>query len=408
MVTCFDGYQMARHGRAGPALGIAAIGSFVAGTIAILALQFLAPPLATFALQFGPPEYAALTLLGLLLAVYLSGASVLKGVIVIFIGIALSLVGLDSVAGTPRYNLGLLNLQGGIDIVTIIMGLFGIGEILYNLESSGEIKILTTKISNIYPTLKDWAVCKLAVLRGSLIGLFIGLLPGGGAIISSLIAYAVEKRVSRDPERFGKGAIEGVAAPESANNSAATASFIPLLSLGIPGNPAMALIFAALLIHGVQPSPSLINDHPDIFWGVIASMYVGNLMLLVLNLPLIGLWVQLIRIPYAILAPIICTICLLGVYSFQSDLFDVWMMLVFGVIGYLMRKLGFESGPLILAFVLGPIFELSLRQSLRLSQGSAWVFLSRPISAVLVIALILVVLGYFVIIFRKKFSRRVG
>jgi putative tricarboxylic transport membrane protein len=395
VVTCIDGYEMARKGRAGAALGISAIGSFIAGTIGILGLQLLAPPLSSFALQFGPPEYASLTLLGLLLAVYLSGTSVLKGVIMAFIGLALSLVGLDSVAGTPRYTLGILDFQGGIDIVTVIMGLFGIGEILYNLESATEIKILTTKVTNIYPTAKDWAASKWAVLRGSVIGFFIGLLPGGGAIIASLVSYAVEKRFSAQPERFGKGAIEGVAAPESANNAAATSSFIPLLSLGIPGNAAIAMIFAALLIHGVQPSPSLIQDNPEVFWGVVASMYIGNLMLLVLNLPMVGIWVQVLRVKYSILAPLICMICLLGVYGFQSSFFDVWIMLLFGVIGYFMRKLKFESGPLILAFVLGPIFEISIRQSLRLSQGNPMIFLTRPISAILLVAAIFIIFGYF-------------
>jgi putative tricarboxylic transport membrane protein len=402
VVTCIDGYEMARKGRAGAALGISAIGSFIAGTIGILGLQFLAPPLSTFALQFGPPEYSALTLLGLLLAVYLSGTSVLKGVITALVGLALSLVGLDSVAGTSRYTLGIMDLQGGIDMVTVIMGLFGVGEILYNLESADEIQILTTKVKNIYPTLKDWAAAKWAILRGSLIGFFIGLLPGGGAIISSLISYTVEKRVSSHPEDFGKGAIEGVAAPESANNAAATSSFIPLLSLGIPGNASIAMIFAALLIHGVQPSPSLINENPDVFWGVVASMYIGNVMLLVLNLPLVGVWAQLLKVKYAILAPLICLVCLLGVYSFQSQIFDVWVMLFFGVIGYFMRKLDFESGPLILAFVLGPIFEISVRQSLRLSGGDPAIFVTRPISAILLVASVFIILGYFSIGKRKK------
>jgi putative tricarboxylic transport membrane protein len=389
VVTCIDGYEMARKGRAGAALGISAIGSFIAGTIGILGMQILAPPLSSFALKFGPPEYSALTLLGLLLAVYLSGTSALKGVITALVGLALSLMGLDSVAGTARYNLG------SIDIVTVIMGLFGVGEILYNLESVGQVQILTTKVKNIYPTLKDLATSKWAVLRGSVIGFFIGLLPGGGAIIASLISYTVEKRISTHPEDFGKGAIEGVAAPESANNAAATSSFIPLLSLGIPGNASIAMIYAALLIHGVQPSPSLITENPGVFWGVVASMYIGNAMLLILNLPLVGLWVQLLKVKYAILAPLICIICLLGVYSFQCQIFDVWVMLFFGVIGYFMRKLDFESGPLLLGFVLGPIFELSARQSLRLSGGDPAIFVSRPISAVLLIACLFIIVGYF-------------
>ena len=386
VVSCIDGYAMAKKGRAGAALGMAAIGSFIAGTAAILGIQFLAPPLAEFSLKFGPPEYAALTFLGLLLSVYLSGTSVLKSVIMALFGLTLSLVGLDSISGTPRYTLGIMDFQGGIDMITVIMGLFGVGEILYNMESSEEVSILTTKITNIYPTLQDWAAAKWAICRGTLIGFFIGLLPGGGAVIASLVSYAAEKRVSSHPEEFGKGAIEGVASPEAANNAAATSSFIPLLSLGIPGNAAIAMIFAALMIHSVQPSPSLIVEHPDVFWGVVASMYIGNFMLIVLNLPLVGLWVQLLKVKYAILAPLICMICILGVFSFQSSLFDVWVMILFGIIGYFMRKLDFESGPLILAFVLGPVFEVSVRQSLRLSQGSPAIFVTRPISAILLSA----------------------
>lgn len=402
VVTCYDGYQMAKKGRAGAALGIAAIGSFFAGTVAILGIQFLAPPLAEFSLKFGPPEYAALTFFGLLLSVYLSGTSVLKGVMMALLGMILSLVGLDAVSGTARYDLGIMEFQGGIDMITVIMGLFGVGEILYNLESSEEASILTTKIKNIYPTLKDWAEAKWAVVRGTLVGFFIGLLPGGGAVISSFVAYAVEKRVSSHPEEFGKGAIEGVASPEAANNAAATSSFIPLLSLGIPGNAAIAMVFAALMIHSVQPSPSLITEHPDVFWGVVASMYIGNFMLIVLNLPLVGLWVQLLKVKYAILAPLICMTCILGVFSFQSQLFDVKVMLFFGILGYFMRKLDFESGPLILAFVLGPIFELSVRQALRLSEGSPAIFVTRPISGILLGASLFVIIGYLFMGRKKK------
>lgn len=380
VVTCIDGYQMALKGRAGPALGMAAIGSFIAGTIGIIGLTFVAPPLAEFALKFGPPEYFALTLLGLLMATLLGGSSVVKGLIVVVLGLLLGSVGLDPISGAVRFTWGFFMLQEGVDFVTLAMGMFGIGEILINLEKELTTKLVTQKITHLWPTLKDWAESKWAVLRGSLIGFFIGILPGGGAVISSLVSYAVEKKASKHPEEFGKGAIQGVAGPESANNSAASASFIPLLTLGIPGNASIAMIFAALLIQGVQPGPFLITEHPDVFWGVVASMYIGNVMLLILNLPMVGLWVQLLRVPYAILAPIIVLFCCVGVYSVRNTVFDIWIMGIFGIIGYLFRKVDLEPGPLLLAFVLGPILERSLRQALLISAGSPFIFFKRPIS----------------------------
>jgi putative tricarboxylic transport membrane protein len=380
VVTCIDGYQMALKGRAGPALGMAAIGSFIAGTIGIIGLTFVAPPLAEFALKFGPPEYFALTLLGLLMATLLGGSSVVKGLIVVVLGLLLGSVGLDPISGAVRFTWGFFMLQEGVDFVTLAMGMFGIGEILINLEKELTTELVTQKITHLWPTLKDWAESKWAVLRGSLIGFFIGILPGGGAVISSLVSYAVEKKASKHPEEFGKGAIQGVAGPESANNSAASASFIPLLTLGIPGNASIAMIFAALLIQGVQPGPFLIAERPDVFWGVVASMYIGNVMLLILNLPMVGLWVQLLRVPYAILAPIIVLFCCVGVYSVRNTVFDIWVMGIFGIIGYLFRKVGLEPGPLLLAFVLGPILERSLRQALLISAGSPFIFLKRPIS----------------------------
>jgi len=406
VVTCIDGYQMALKGRAGPALGISAIGSFIAGTLGVIGLTFVAPPLAEFALKFGPPEYFSLTILGLLMATLLGGTSILKGLIMIVLGLLLGSVGLDPISGAIRFTWGFFMLQEGVDFVTLAMGLFGIGEILYNLEKELKTELVTKKISHLWPTLKDWAESKWAIVRGSFIGFFIGILPGGGAVISSLVSYAVEKKVSKHPEEFGKGAIQGVAGPESANNSAASASFIPLLTLGIPGNAAIAMIFAALLIQGVQPGPFLITERPDVFWGVVASMYVGNAMLLVLNLPMVGMWVQLLRVPYAILAPIIVLFCCIGVYSVRNTVFDIWVMGIFGVIGYLFRKFGFEPGPMILAFVLGPLLERSLRQALLISAGSPWIFFNRPISGGLMGVLLLFILFQIFITLRKKWSKR--
>jgi len=402
VVTCIDGYQMAKKGRAGAALGMAAIGSFIAGTVGVIGLTFVAPPLSAFALKFGPPEYFSLTILGLMLATYLSGKSILKGMIMAVLGLLLATVGMDPVTGNTRYTFGLLILEDGFDFLTLGMGLFGIGEILSTLEGKLKAELATTKITNLWPTLKDWAISKWSVIRGSGIGFFVGLLPGGGAVIASLLAYAVEKRVSKDPQKFGQGALEGVAAPESANNAAASASFIPMLTLGIPGNPAIAMIFAALLIQGVTPGPLLLREHPDLFWGVIASMYIGNVLLLVLNLPLVGLWVQMLKVPYSILAPVIVLICSIGVYSMKNDVSDVMMMVIFGVVGYVLRKLQFELGPLLLAFVLGRILERSLRQALLISRGDVSIFFTRPISAAFLAVVALMILASIGMVLYKR------
>jgi putative tricarboxylic transport membrane protein len=393
VVTCIDGYQMAKKGRAGPALGISAIGSFVAGTIGVLGLTLVAPPLAEFALKFGPPEYFSLTVVGLFLATYLSGRSVLKGLVMGLLGLLFASVGLDPISGAVRFDFGNPNLQSNIDFVTIAMGLFGVGEILINLEESGAVSLVTTRITHIFPSLADLARSWWAMLRGSVVGFGVGILPGGGAVIASLVSYAMEKRVSRHPEEFGQGAIEGVAGPEAANNSAATSSFIPLLTLGIPGNASTAMIFAALLIQGITPGPFLLKERADVFWGVVASMYIGNVMLLVLNLPLVGLWAQLLRVPYAFLAPLVGVLTLVGVYSVNNSVFDIWVMLFFGVFGYIARKLDFEPGPLLLAFVLGPIMERSLRQALLMSSGSFAIFVTHPISAALLGIGVLFVVG---------------
>jgi putative tricarboxylic transport membrane protein len=308
-------------------------------------------------------------MLGLLLAVTLSGGSIVKGLIVLFLGLLLAMVGLDPISGKVRFTFGSIGLQGGFDFVTLAMGVFGISEILYNLESTVKTEIVTTRIGKVFPTLKDWADSRWSILRGSVVGFFIGIIPGGGAVISSLASYAIEKKCARHREEFGRGAIEGVAGPESANNAASSSSFIPLLTLGIPGNASIAMIFAALMIQGITPGPFLIKEHPDVFWGVIASMYLGNAMLLVLNLPLVGLWVQMLRVPYSILAPIIVLFTTVGVYSVQNQSFDIYSMLFFAALGYLMRKLKFDPAPLPLAFVLGPMVESSLRQSLLMSGG---------------------------------------
>ncbi len=391
VVTCIDGYEMAKQGRAGPALGIAAIGSFIAGTIGLIGLTAMAPPLAEAALKFGPAEYFSLTVLGLLLATYLTGDSPLKGLTMAILGLMLGCIGLDPLSGAVRFDFGVADLQSNIDFVTLAMGLFGVGEILFSLEKSETASILTTKIKNVFPTLADLARSGWAMVRGSVIGFLVGILPGGGAVLSSLISYAVEKKVSKHPEEFGHGAIEGVAGPESANNAAASSSFIPLLTLGIPGNASTAMIFAALLIHGITPGPFLLKEHADVFWGVVASMYIGNVMLLVLNLPLVGIWVQLLRVPYAFMAPLIMVLTLVGVYSVNNSVFDIWVMLVMGIFGYLARKLKFDLGPLLLAFVLGPIMERSLRQALLISNGDFAIFFVRPISGALMAIAILFV-----------------
>ena len=390
VVTCLDGHQMALQGRAGPALGIAAFGSFLAGTLGIVGLQVLSPPLVSIALRFGPPEYFSLMVLGLVILTFLAQKSMTKALLLAGFGILLGIVGLDTITGKPRFTLGIPKFMDGIGLIPLIMGLLGISEVFLNVEKTFHRQVVNTPISHLLPSLQDWVQSKWAIVRGSLIGFFLGILPGGGAILASFVSYALEKRFSKTPERFGRGAIEGVAAPESANNSAASGAFIPLLTLGIPSYVLMAILIGALMIHGISPGPMLLKEHPDLFWGVIASMYVGNIMLLALNLPLIGLWVQLLRIPQAILFPLVLLFCVIGSYSENYSLVDVAMMLFFGAVGYFMRKFDYEPAPLVLAFVLGPIMETALRQSMIISEGSLTIFLSRPISAgCLIIAAVL-------------------
>lgn len=399
VVTCLDGYEMAKQGRAGPALGIAAFGSFIAGTLGVVGLMIFAAPLAAFALKFGPPEYFGLLFFGLTFVTFLSRGSMIKALMMGAFGLILSCIGLDSIQASPRMTFNIMQLWDGVGLVPVAMGLFGISEVLINIEQTGTSEILKTKIKSFFPTLVDWIQSKGAILRGTVLGFFLGLLPGGNPVIASFLSYGLEKRISKEPERFGKGAIEGVAGPESANNSATSGSFIPLLTLGIPSNVVMALMFGALLIHGMRPGPFLIKDHPDLFWGVVSSMYVGNVMLLILNLPLIPMWVQVLKIPYRILFPLIILFCIVGAYSLNNSTFDVAVMMIFGVLGYLFRKFNFEGAPLMLAFVLGPMFETNLRQSLIFSKGSFLIFFNRPISAVFIsIAILLLitsVLPYF-------------
>ncbi len=393
VVTCLDGYQMARQGRAGAALAVAAVGSFIAGTIGVVGLMLLAPPLASFALKFGAPENAALLILGLLMVGYLGGASMTKGLMMAVVGLLLGSVGLDPIQGTPRFTYGIFKLSEGFDFVLVAMGLFGIGEVLANVEQTEEPEVITTKIGGLLATREEWKAAAAPMARGSLLGFIIGVLPGGGAIISSFLSYALEKRFSRHPERFGKGAIEGVAAPEAANNGAASSSFIPLLTLGIPGNASIALIFAALLIHGIRPGPLLVAQQPQLFWGLIASMYIGNVMLLVLNLPLIRVWVRLLQVPYGLLAPFIIVFVLVGAYSVNNSAFDVGVAVAFGLVGYVLRKLDFEPAPLVLAMILGPQLEASVRRALIFSRGDVIIFFERPISAVLMTLAVLMLLS---------------
>jgi len=394
VVTCLDGYEMAKKGKAGPALGIAAFGSFIAGTLAVIGLMFLAPPLAAMALAFGPPEYTTLVILGVVVLTFMVRGSMLKALMMATFGIFLSTVGLDAVSGVARFSFGSVELMDGIGLVPVVMGLFGISEVLLNLELEIRTEFLKSKIKSYLPTRDDWRRSFFPILRGSLLGFFLGILPGGGVTLASFVSYAVEKRVSKYPEKFGTGMIEGVAGPEAANNSATGGSFIPLLTLGIPGNVIMAILMGAMMIHGLQPGPNLINEHPDVFWGVIASMFGGNGMLLILNLPLIPLWVQVLKIPYGLFFPLILLFCLIGAYSLNFAVIDILVMIIFGIIGYWIRKTGYEGAPMVLAMVLGNLFENALRQSLMLSDGSFIIFFNRPIAATfLYIAIALIVLS---------------
>lgn len=382
ITTCLDGYQMARKGRAGPALGISAMGSFIGGTLGVIGLMFFAFYLSEQALKFGPPEYFAIMCTGIVILTSLSRGSVLKSWIMAILGLFLGTVGQEQVTGKLRFTLGIPELSDGVELVAIAMGVFGVGEILINIESGVTTSIFEGKIKNLLPTLKDWKRAIWAVIRGAFVGFFLGILPGGGAVLSSFASYAVEKRVSKHKGEFGTGAIEGVAGPETANNAACAGAFIPLLSLGIPSNVVMALILGALLVHGIIPGPLLITNQPELFWGVIGSMYMGNIMLLVLNLPLVGIWVKVLKVPQQILFPIVLLFCLLGVYSMNHSVWEIEIMILAGIFGYIIRKFEYEPAPMLLALVIGPMLENAFFQSMIISSGDLSIFITRPISAI--------------------------
>ena len=395
VVTCLDGYQMALKGRAGPALGIAAFGSFIAGTIGVFLVMMIAPPLAELALKFGPPEIFSVMILGLTILSYLSSGSLAKALVVALVGLLIGTIGIDT-SGVFRFTFGIPDLYDGIGLVPVLMGLFGISEVMINLEQRFTRQIFETKIKGLLPTKEDWKASVKPITRGTLIGFFLGLVPGPTNTISSFVSYAMEKRLSKHPERFGKGTIEGVAGPESANNSACAGAFIPVLTLGIPTTAVMAVIIGALILHGVNPGPLLMQTNPDVFWGTIASMYIGNVMLLLLNLPLIGIWVQVLKVPYGILFPLIFLFCFIGAFASNYSLVELNVMIIFGLIGYLMRKTGFEPAPMVMAFVLCPFMEEAFRQSLLRSHGDFSIFITRPISGiVLAVSCLLILLNVF-------------
>jgi TctA family transporter len=393
VVTALDGYQMARQGKAGLALATAALGSFFAGTVATLLVALAAPPLARVALLFSSPEYFALLVLGLIMAVTIAGGSALRSVAMVVVGLLLGTVGTDVNSGISRFTFGMGELYDGISFVAVAMGVFGIAEVMANLGAQESRELNTRRISNIWPGMAEIRAMAPAVLRGTAIGSALGLLPGGGALLASFASYALEKRISRTPERFGRGAIEGVAGPESANNAGAQTSFIPMLTLGLPSNPVMALMVGAMIIQGIQPGPKVMTSQPALFWGLIASMWIGNLMLLVLNLPVVGLWARLLRVPYAALFPAIIGFTCIGAYTLANSELDVYLLAGFGLLGFLAARLRFEMAPMLLGFILGPLIEEHLRRSLLLSRGSLLIFLDRPISAALLAVALLLLLG---------------
>lgn len=405
VVTTFDGYPLAQQGRAGPALGITAIGSFIGGTIAILGLSFLAPTLAKVAGSVSAPDMFVLAGVGLLMIAFIGSGSKIKAVVAAALGILVAVVGLDPSTAEPRLTYGIFELTAGIHIVAVAVGLFGLGEIMFNAEKGFYAGVAKTVLNRTLPTKADWIMTRMAILRASIIGFFIGIIPGGGGTISSVVAYGAERRFSKHPEKFGKGAIDGLAATETADNGSSNSAFLPLLTLGIPPNPVLALIFGALLLQNITPGPQLVNEHPDIFWGVIASMYVGNVLLLVLNLPLIGLFVKILRVPGRVMAPIIVLVAIAGVYSVRNSMFDVLTAVIFGVVGYFLRTFNFDLGPFILGLILGPILEENFRRSMTLSGGSFLPFVTRPIPMVLLGVLLIVIV--WVIVERVRAKRRI-
>ena len=394
VMTCIDGNAMARKGRAGPALTIAAVGSYIAGTVSVIALMFLAPPLAALALRFGPPEYFSLLLLGLLVLAYMNSGSMLKGLAMAALGLLLGMIGIDQMSGYFRFAYGVVELGDGIGVVPVAVGLFGVAEILLTAGMPTPPKVIRPGLRDLLPSRQEWREAHWPIWRGSAIGFLIGVIPGSAHVISTFVSYAIERKISRHPEQFGQGAVAGVAGPESANNAATSGAFAPMLALGVPGTPIAALLLAAMMVHGVTPGPLLIDQNPKLFWGFIASMYVGNVILLILNLPLVGLFVNLLRVPYPYLYPIILVCSLLGVYAVNGSPVDVWIMVAMGVLGYGLRKLDFETAPIVLGLVLAPMMELSLRQSLSLSNGNYAIFVTRPISAgLLAVGAVLLILA---------------
>ncbi len=401
VITCLDGHQMAKQGRAGVALGVAGIGSFIGGTAAILGLAFVGPPLAHFALRFGPPEFFALMMVGLLMLIGLMGRSLVKGMIAAIIGLLLSLIGMDPVSASIRFTFDQMELLNGFDFVAIAMGLFGISEILLNAENAMKVD-KPPKVKGLFPNKEEWAPTMKAIGRGTGLGFILGLIPGANAVIASLMSYSLEKKMAKDPTRFGKGAIEGVAGPETANNAYSGAALIPLFTLGIPSSPTVAVILGAFILHGLTPGPQLFQNNPDFVWGVIASMFIGNLILLFMNLPMAGMWAKIALVPYKLLFPIILIISILGVYSVNNSLWDVGVMFMFGIIGYFMKKLDIPIAATVLTFVLGALIETSLLQSLAMSEGSLMIFFERPISAVLMIVALVVLAGSIISVVKKK------
>jgi putative tricarboxylic transport membrane protein len=402
VVTTIDGHAMARAGRAGPALGIAAIGSFFAGCVSTLVIALAAPPLAAVALQFGPAEYFSLMVCGLIAAVVLARGSLIKAIAMVVLGLLLGLVGTDVNSATRRFNFGMTGLADGIEFVALSMAIYGIAEVAYNLEGKPQTSLVSLAVGRVWPSGGDLKYCLGAILRGTGFGALLGVLPGGGALLASFAAYTLEKNVARLPRRFGHGDIRGVAAPESANNAGAQTSFIPMLTLGIPGNPTMAMMIGALMIHGIAPGPRVMTDRPGLFWGLIASMWLGNLMLVVLNLPLIGIWVKLLRVPYRLLYPAIIVFCCIGTYTINSKPFDVFVMAFFAVFGYVALKLECEPAPLILGFVLGPMMEENLRRALLISRGDPMVFVQEPIS----LAFLLIAAGLLIVLAAPAIRRK--
>ncbi len=403
VMTCIDGYAMARKGRAGPALAIAAIGSYVAGTISVVALMFLAPPLARFALGFGPPEYFCLLVCGLVVLSYMTGGSIVKNLSMISLGLMAGMIGIDQMSGYFRFSYGVTALGDGIGLVPVAVGLFGISEILATAGSPDIREVVKPKFRDLLPSRQEFRDSIGPIGRGTVLGFLIGIIPGSAHIISTFVAYAMERRISKHPEKFGQGAIEGVAGPESANNAASEGALVPLLALGVPTGPVPAVLLAALMVHGITPGPLFIKEQPQVFWGLIASMYFGNLVLLLLNLPMVGLFVNLLRVPYKILYPTILLFCVVGVYAVNSSMVDVGIMSIMGALGYLLRKMDFETAPLVLGVVLAPIIEFSFRQALAMSGGTYMIFVERPIAVVfLAVALMMILLGLKPLIFKKK------